>query len=194
MPTTAPPFSVAAAVASPSATGAPFPLYSPAGSIAQSPMGTNYPSTFSPSVLSSVGQHPPPIKKKLSLSAYNAMRKKLPEASKSEPPKPDQSKEIVQPEPAQPEPPKAEVEQESKSLPPPPLANKDAPPAQTEGKVAEAEHKVSETPVPIPTPTVAADTKTSEASAAEAASTSAADDKQLINGNTVNKGDAAAAV
>lgn len=187
MPTTAPPFSVAAAVASPLATGAPFPLYSPAGSIAQSPMGTNYPSTFSPSVLSSVGQHPPPIKKKLSLSAYGALRKKLPEASKSEPPKPDQSKEIVQAEPAQPERPKAEVEQELKSLPPPPLPNKDAPPAQTEGKV-------SETPVPIPTPTVAADTKTSEASAAEAASTSAADNLQLSNGNTVNKSDAAAAV
>ncbi|KFY60496.1 hypothetical protein V496_05314 [Pseudogymnoascus sp. VKM F-4515 (FW-2607)] len=87
MPPSAPPLSPAAAaaasavVASPSAIATPFPIYSPASSIAQSPMGTNYPSTFSPSVLNSVGQHPPPIKKKLSLSAYNAMRKKLPEAS-----------------------------------------------------------------------------------------------------------------
>lgn len=68
-------------LASPSTFSAAHPLYSPAGSIAQSPLGTTYPSTFSPSVLSSVGQHPPPVKKKLSLSAYNAMKKKLPDAS-----------------------------------------------------------------------------------------------------------------
>jgi len=68
-------------LASPSTFSVAHPLYSPAGSIAQSPLGTTYPSTFSPSVLSSVGQHPPPVKKKLSLSAYNAMKKKLPDAS-----------------------------------------------------------------------------------------------------------------
>lgn len=67
-------------LASPSIIPGSYSLYSPAGSIMQSPLGTNYPSTFSPLVLSSVGHHPP-IKKKLSLSAYNAMRKKLPDAS-----------------------------------------------------------------------------------------------------------------
>jgi hypothetical protein len=53
-----------------------FPPFSPASSVAQSPLGgTYFPSTFSPSVLNSVGQPVPPVKKKLSLSAYNAMKK-----------------------------------------------------------------------------------------------------------------------
>ncbi|KFY22697.1 hypothetical protein V493_06396 [Pseudogymnoascus sp. VKM F-4281 (FW-2241)] len=190
--TTAPLSAAAAALASPSSIGAPFPLYSPAASIAQSPMGTNYPSTFSPSVLSSVGQHPPPIKKKLSLSAYNAMRKKLPEASKSEPPKSEPSKpEPVQVEPAQPEPPKAEpVESEPKSLPPPPLPlTKDASPTRTgDGKVAEAEQKqVPEAPAPAPTVTTT-DAKASEPQVSEPVSGSMAEDKQLGNGNA-NTGD-----
>lgn len=189
---TAPPFSAAAVVASPSTIGgAPFPLYSPAGSIAQSPMGTNYPSTFSPSVLSSVG-HPPPIKKKLSLSAYNAMRKKLPEASKAEASK----AETQQAEPSQPEPPKAEpVEQESKNLPPPP---KDASPSQTgEGKVSEGEQKQTlETPVPVPAPapTPAAaiplsDAKPSEPrtpAVSEPVTGTTMDDETLTNGSNGN--------
>ncbi|OBT94989.1 hypothetical protein VE01_07495 [Pseudogymnoascus verrucosus] len=193
MPASATPFSAAAAaaVASPSTASTPFPLYSPAGSIAQSPMGTSYPSAFSPSVLSSVGQHPPPIKKKLSLSAYNAMRKKLPEASKSETPKVELSKaEPAQTESAQAELPKAEpVEQESKSLPPPPpTETKDA----SAALVGDGEQKgVSETPVPVPTPTPAAatDAKASEPQISEPAKdTTTTDDKTLSNGDTTTSG------
>ncbi|KFY15499.1 hypothetical protein V492_01947 [Pseudogymnoascus sp. VKM F-4246] len=202
MPPSAPPFSAAAAVASPSSAGSgpPFPLYSPAatGSMAQSPM-------FSPSVLSSVGQHPPPIKKKLSLSAYNAMRKKLPEAAKSEPPPPPKG-DATQGEPAQNEPLKAEPGEEAKSLPLPPptptTGDKDAPPpVQTEGKAADAADKatIAETPVPVPAPTPApaadkAEAKASEPSVAEPMTqgVTAEDDKTLSNGN--NTGDAATAV
>ncbi|KFY39491.1 hypothetical protein V495_05920 [Pseudogymnoascus sp. VKM F-4514 (FW-929)] len=197
MPPSTPSFSAAAAAAaSPSTSGTPFPLYSPAGTITQSPMGSNYPSTFSPSVLNSVGQHPPPIKKKLSLSAYNAMRKKLPEATKSETPKADASKaEPSQTESSQPEPPKTEpVEQEVKSLPPPPtpVAKDASPPAQAgERKQPEGEQAVSETPAtPAPAATstpASSDAKASEPSAPSASTEpvagSTTDDKTLTNGN-----------
>lgn len=42
------------------------------GSLAQSPFGTTFAPPFSPSVLNSVGQHPSPVKKKLSLKDYQA--------------------------------------------------------------------------------------------------------------------------
>ncbi|KFY90650.1 hypothetical protein V500_05055 [Pseudogymnoascus sp. VKM F-4518 (FW-2643)] len=204
MPPTTPLSAAAAAavVASPSAIGgAPFPLYSPAGSIAQSPMGTNYPSTFSPSVLSSVG-HPPPIKKKLSLSAYNAMRKKLPDASaaaaKAEPPKPDSPKtETTQAEPSQPEPHKAEPVEQEKSVPQPlPTAKDGSPPQAGEGKQAEGGQKaVSETPAPTTAPAAAAaDAKASEPQVSEPIAGSTSDDKQLSNGNTSGNTSNAAAV
>jgi hypothetical protein len=45
------------------------------GSLVQSPFGQGFnPPSFSPSVLNSVGQHPSPVKKKLSLKDYRAIR------------------------------------------------------------------------------------------------------------------------
>ena len=49
-------------------------LQSP-GLVMQSPLGTNYPSQFSPSVQASVGHPVQPVKKKLSLKDYNSMKK-----------------------------------------------------------------------------------------------------------------------
>jgi hypothetical protein len=60
------------------------PLYSPLTPLAtmvQSPLGTNYPAPFAPSGLNSAAPNPPPLKKKMSLSAYNALKKKHPEQS-----------------------------------------------------------------------------------------------------------------
>jgi hypothetical protein len=53
---------------------------SAAGTIVQSPfLAVHFPTAFSPAVLSSVGQNPSPIKKKLSLSDYRARLKQKPE-------------------------------------------------------------------------------------------------------------------
>lgn len=48
---------------------------SPARSMTQSPLGTNYPSAFSPSVQARVGLPAQPVKKKLSLKDYASMKK-----------------------------------------------------------------------------------------------------------------------
>lgn len=48
---------------------------SPAGSMTQSPLGTNYPSAFLPSVQARVGLPAQPVKKKLSLKDYASMKK-----------------------------------------------------------------------------------------------------------------------